>query len=45
MLLDDDINVSAVHDWCVTNGITTATVNGIVYRGAYPALRRYYVTG
>ena len=33
MLLEPDIDVSAVREWCVTNGINTATINGIVYRG------------
>lgn len=33
MLLDHDIDVSAVRQWCVSNGIPTAAINGIVYRG------------
>lgn len=33
MLLDHDIDVSAVREWCVTNGIATATINATIYRG------------
>ena len=41
MLLEPDIDVSAVREWCVTNGINTATIDGIVYRGR---IRHYEAT-
>ena len=33
MVLDRDTDIKAVREWCVTNGVTTATINSIIYRG------------
>lgn len=32
MLLEPDIDVSAVREWCVSNGVN-ATINPTIYRG------------
>lgn len=32
MLQDHDIDVSAVREWCVSNGVN-ATINATIYRG------------
>lgn len=40
MLLEPDIDVSAVREWCVSNGVN-ATINPTIYRGR---IRHYEAT-